>query len=149
MLGQAIVAYAHYLSIGLTLGLLVTEFALFRPTMPAATVTLLPKLDLAYLAGAVAIIVTGLLRVFIFEKGPDYYAANYVFWIKMALFVAVALLSLPPTFAFIRYRKAAAGSDLVVTPAEYRHVRAHIHAELGIFALIPLAATLMARGFGS
>lgn len=148
LLGQAIVAYAHYLSIGVTLALLMSEFALFRREMNAATVTLLPKLDLSYLVAVIAIIATGLLRVFIFEKGAAYYGANYIFWIKMALFVAVGLLSLPPTFAFLANRKRAAGGPLTLDEASYRRIRRFIHAELGVFAFIPLAAALMARGFG-
>jgi len=149
MIPEAIAAYAHYLSIFVTLGLLVAEFTLFRREMSAATVKLLPTLDLAYLGGAVAIIVTGLLRVFFFAKGAEYYAANHVFWLKMAMFVAVGLLSLPPTFAFIANRKRANGGALVLDAARYRATRRYIHAELGIFALIPLAAALMARGIGS
>jgi len=148
MISEAIAAYAHYLSIFLTLALLAAEFVLFRPAMSATTVALLPRLDLAYLFGAIAIVVTGLLRVFFFAKGAEYYAANYVFWIKMAMFVAVALLSLPPTFAFMRNRTAAAGGALTLDAAAYRRTRRFLHAELGIFFLIPLAAALMARGFG-
>ena len=146
MVSQAIAAYAHYLSIFATLGLLVAEFVLFRSQMSAVVVRLLPKLGLGYLIAAIAIVATGLLRVFFFAKGAEYYAGNTIFWIKMAMFVAVGLLSLPPTFAFSANRKQAAGGALDLDPAHYRRVRRFIHAELGIFALIPLAATLMARG---
>jgi putative membrane protein len=148
MVSEAIAAYAHYLSIFVTLSCLVAEFVLFRPNMEAATVRLLPRLDLAYLVAVICIIVTGLLRVFFFAKGADYYAANYVFWIKMGLFVIVGLLSLPPTFAFIANRRRAAGGALVLDEPGYRRIRRYIHAELGVFALIPLAAALMARGIG-
>ncbi len=146
MLNQAIAAYAHYLSIFCTLALLVAELALFRPSMDARTVRLLPRLDLLYLVAVVAIIVTGLLRVFFFAKGAAFYAASEFFWIKMALFVVVGVLSLPPTFAFIATRQAAAGGDGKLPPQRFGRIRAFIVAELGVFALIPLAAALMARG---
>ena len=133
-------------SIFCTLALLVAELALFRPAMNAGTVRLLPRLDLLYLVAVIAIIVTGLLRVFFFAKGPAFYAASDAFWIKMALFVIVGLLSLPPTFAFIATRKAAAGQGTELAPAKFHRIRAFIIAELAVFALIPLAATLMARG---
>src|SRR6185437_3030029 len=66
MLSQAIAAYAHYLSIFCTLAPLVAELALFRQHMDARIVRLLPRLDLFYLVAVVAIIVTGLLRVYFF-----------------------------------------------------------------------------------
>ena len=146
MLTEAIAAYAHYLSIFCTLSLLVAEFALFRPRMAAGTVRLLPRLDLLYLVAVVAIIVTGLLRVFFFAKGAAFYQASEFFWIKMALFVIVGLLSLPPTFAFIANRKAVVGQASDFAPPRFGRIRSFIVAELAVFALIPLAATLMARG---
>jgi putative membrane protein len=146
LLSEAIAAYAHYLSIFCTLALLVSELALFRQSMTAATVRLLPRLDLLYLVAVIAIIVTGLLRVFFFAKGAAFYAASEFFWIKMALFAIVGLLSLPPTFAFIAHRKSAGGEVITLAPDRFRRIRSFIAAELGVFALIPLAATLMARG---
>ena len=143
---QAIAAYAHYLSIFCTVALLVAEFALFRQRMEAGTVRLLPRLDLFYLVAVIAIIVTGLLRVYFFAKGVAFYRGNEMFWIKMALFVVVGLLSLPPTFAFIANRQGGGGAGArsrarQVPPHPLFHV-----AELAVFALIPLAAALMARG---
>jgi putative membrane protein len=146
MIDQAIAAYAHYLGIFTALGLLVAELALFRPRMDAATVRLLPRLDLSYLVAVIAIIVTGLLRVFFFAKGPDYYAGNGIFWIKMALFLLVGLLSRPPTLLFLRLRKETAGLDATLAAGRFRRARWFIVAELAVFALIPLAAALMARG---
>lgn len=146
MLSSAIAAYAHYLSIFATLALLTSELAVFRRHMAAATVRLLPRLDLLYLAAVVAIIVTGLLRLFFFEKGAAYYQGSAFFWIKMALFATVGLLSLPPTFAFLALRKEAAGQGVDLSPERFGRVRFFIVAELGVFALIPLMAALMARG---
>jgi putative membrane protein len=146
MLSSAIAAYAHYLSIFTTLALLASELVLFRPHMDGRTVRLLPRLDLLYLAAVVAIIVTGLLRLFFFEKGAAYYQGSAFFWTKMALFATVGLLSLPPTFAFLSARKAAAGQGIDLSPERFRRIRSYIVAELGVFALIPLAAALMARG---
>lgn len=146
MLSEAVAAYAHYLSIFCTLALLVAELALFRASMDAGTVRLLPRLDLFYLVAVIAIIVTGLLRVFFFAKGAAFYAASEFFWVKMALFAVVGLLSLPPTFAFIAFRKTAGGQAIALAPDRFRRIRSFIVAELGVFALIPLAATLMARG---
>jgi putative membrane protein len=66
----------------------------------------------------------------------------------MALFAAVGLLSLPPTLHFIRLGRATGAGEALVDRGAYRRVRRFITAELAVFALIPLAATLMARGIG-
>lgn len=148
MIAEALGAYAHFLSIFTLLGLLVAETALYRQRMAASTLTLLRRLDLLYLLAAIAVIVTGLLRVFFFGKGPGFYAANPVFWVKLALFLVVGLLSIAPTLHYIKAAKSARGDEIAIDRRDYRHIRGHLLAQLAIFALIPLAATLMARGVG-
>jgi putative membrane protein len=148
MLDEALAAYAHFLSAFALLACLVAEAALYRPRISVATLTLLRRLDLLYLFAAIAVIITGLLRLFFFAKGPAFYAANPVFWVKMALFLAVGLLSVPPTLHYLRTARASSGSEIIVDPRAYRHIRGHLTAQLVLFALIPLAATLMARGIG-
>lgn len=39
-------------------------------------------------------------------KGWDYYQHNPYFWAKMAAFAIVGMLSIPPTIAFIRWKRA-------------------------------------------
>src|SRR5258708_4933887 len=113
-----------------------------------ATRALVRGLDLGYLLAAIAVLVTGLLRVFFFAKGWPFYAANPVFWVKMALFLAVGLMSVPPTIHYIKTAKASRGGEIAIPDRTYRHIRFHLIGQLALFALIPLAATLMARGIG-
>ncbi|HXY99578.1 MAG TPA: DUF2214 family protein [Stellaceae bacterium] len=148
MLDEAIAAYLHFLGIFATLAILAAEATLYRPQMSPATLALLRRLDLAYLVGAIAILVTGLARLFFFAKGAAFYTGNPVFWVKMALFFAVGLLSLPPTFHYIASAKGATDGGIVIAPGDYRRIRGFIAAQLALFALIPLAAALMARGIG-
>lgn len=149
MIAEALAAYAHFLSIFSVVSLLVAEAVLYRQRMAPATLAVLRWLDRGYALAAVAVIVTGLLRVFFFAKGPEFYAANPVFWLKMALFVLVGLMSVPPTIHFIKTAKAAGDDGEIVIPDRtYRHIRGHLIGQIGLLALIPLAATLMARGIG-
>ena len=49
---------------------------------------------------------TGLLRAFAgLEKGTAFYLASPLFWLKMALFVAIVALELWPMATFIRWRR--------------------------------------------
>jgi putative membrane protein len=66
----------------------------------------------------------------------------------MGLFVLVALLSVPPTVHFVKLGRSSAGRDAIIGAVTYRQMRGFINAELAVVALIPLAATLMARGIG-
>jgi putative membrane protein len=53
-------------------------------------------------------IVTGLLRAFGgLEKGSQFYLQSPLFWIKMALFVAVIVLEIRPMITFIRWRRTS------------------------------------------
>jgi putative membrane protein len=148
MLDEALAAYAHFLSLFVTVAMLAAEAALYRRRMAAAALALLRRLDLGYMLGAIAILVTGGLRVFFYAKGPAFYAANPVFWAKLALFVAVGLLSVPPTRHYIASARSLRDGELVVEEAVFGRIRRCIAAELALIALIPLAAALMARGFG-
>jgi hypothetical protein len=57
-------------------------------------------------AAAGILLVVGLLRVFFFEKGADYYFHSHAFMTKFSIFIAVALLSIVPTLEFLSWRKA-------------------------------------------
>jgi putative membrane protein len=148
MIAEALGAYAHFLSIFALLAALAAEAALYRQRMAPATLALLRRLDFGYMLAAIAVLVTGLLRVFFFAKGPEFYAANPVFWVKMVLFLLVGLMSVPPTIHYIKTAKANRGGEITIPDRTYRHIRGHLFGQLALFALIPLAAALMARGIG-
>jgi putative membrane protein len=128
-------------------GFLVGELVLCHPGMSAGDVRLLARIDIAFFAGALLAAATGLGRLFFWGKGVDFYLPNPVFWVKMALYVIIAGLSVRPTMQFIRWNRAARHGAL---PSEGQvvAVRRSIHLELGLLALMPLVAVLMARGVG-
>ena len=80
------------------------------------------------------------------EPLVDFYVGNPFFWVKMALYVIIATLSITPTLTFIRWKRSIAGT--APTGDEIPSVRRFIHIELGLLALMPLMAVLMARGIG-
>jgi len=143
--GSAILAYFHYASIFLTFAFGFGEAVLYRPTMDAGYLERLKRIDVLYLFGAMAIVITGLLRLFFGGKGTAFYIHNPVFWLKMAMFAAVALLSIVPTVHYLKFPKTG---DVSIARAEHRRVRTFILLQLIIFICIPIAATFMARGIG-
>jgi putative membrane protein len=144
---DALLAYAHFLAIFLLASLLAGELLLFGKSLSARSVRVLQIVDRWYGGAAGLVIATGLSRLFFGLKGAEFYAHNPIFWTKMALFGVVALLSIPPTVAYIKWnaRKLPDGS-ITLDEAEFVRLRAFLWAQLGTFLLIPLCATFMARG---
>ena len=79
-------------------------------------------------------------------KGSDFYLHNPWFHGKFGAFVLAALLSIYPTLAFLRWRKAAGSQpDWRPNAAEVSRVRMVIKVEFALIALIFVLAAGMAR----
>jgi putative membrane protein len=78
-----------------------------------------------------------------------FYLNNPVFYIKIALFVAVGLISIRPTMQFMRWNRALkTGQERILRDGDIAIARRYIALELVLLAFIPLMAVLMARGIG-
>ena len=148
-LTDLILAIAHHLLIFSVLAVLVMELMTARPDISTAQLLRLGRLDAAYGIVATLILVVGFGRVFLGAKPWDFYIYNWVFWAKIAAFIAVGVLSVPPTLRIGRWR-AAATKDPSYRPtsAEIASVRQFMHYEASVFILIPIFAAMMARGIG-
>jgi len=148
-MAQAIAAYLHYLSIFILFALLVLEHQLFRLPLDLSRARSLVIVDLAYGACAGVVLLTGATRVVWFAKGTDYYLHNSLFHAKIGLFVLVALLSILPTMTFLNWRnELKAGRTPAPSERQAKLVIMTIRVELLALMILPLLATLMARGFG-
>jgi putative membrane protein len=145
---EPLVAYLHYLAMILLAGFLVGEMVVCRPSLEAAQVRLLPRLDLVFFGAALLALATGLLRLLVYAKGLGFYLPNPFFITKMALYVAVAALSIKPTMTFLRWRRRLTETGELPPAAEIAAARRLIHVEVALLALMPLMAVLMARGVG-
>jgi putative membrane protein len=146
---DALLAFAHFIAIFTLASLLAGELFVLRKMLPADMLRRLQGIDRWYGIVAGLVVLTGLGRLFLGAKGAAFYTHNPVFWAKMALFVAVALISILPTVAYVRWnaRRTPEGS-LVLDDAELNRIRGLLWLQVAIFVFIPLCATLMARGFG-
>lgn len=145
---EPLLAYLHYLSIIVLGAFLTAELIVCRPPLGPAQVRLLPRLDVVFFAGAILALVTGLLRLFFYAKGVSFYLPNHAFHAKMALYVAIAVISIVPTMRFIRWKRALDAGGPPPDREVVARVRRLLHLELALFALMPLMAVLMARGIG-
>jgi len=138
----------HILAFTLTAAL-AYEFVAYRRGLTVAEARRIQRVDLVYGISAGLLIVVGLLRVFFFEKGPNFYLNNHVFWMKMALFAIIGLLSIYPTIRYIKWNPMLKADQAPEIPqAEFRNVRRLLRLEMAGIVLILFAAPLMARGIG-
>ena len=146
MFTDFVLASLHHLLVFGLMAILAIELVLVRPGMDAAALRRVVRIDGIYGAMAVAVILVGIGRILYGLKGWEAYSGNVWFWHKMGVFVLVGLLSIPPTIRFARWNRAAKGSAGYTAPAdEVRAVRRFLHAEAGLFLLIPVFAAAMAR----
>jgi putative membrane protein len=138
----ALVALAHHVAAFALVAALVAEHLLFHPRLDAPAAQRLRAVDAVYGLSAGVLLVAGLLRVFHFEKGLQYYLGNPWFVAKMALFLALALLSVYPTVSFISWRK-----KLEVTSAQAKWIPRLLRIQLLLVPLVLFCAVLMAKGF--
>jgi len=136
-------AVVHHLVMFSVLAIVVAELAMVRRGMDAATLTAVARIDLAYGALAAIALAVGLIRAVYAAKGWYFYSHNGFFWTKIAAFVVIGLLSVPPTLKFIQWRKL----QYVPQDAQVDAVRKYLWAQLVLFALLPLCAVGMARGY--
>ncbi len=145
MVRDALLHFLHVTRIFTLASLLIDEALLLHPLLSRERATQLQIVDRWYGAVAGFVIVTGVLLVFFGVKGASYYAHSAVFWTKMAIFVAIALLSIVPTVAFLRWdgRRLENGSvvlDLYEYRYEYRRLRNVVWVQIGLFVLLPFCA---------
>jgi len=146
MLTDLILAILHHLAIVCLIVLLALEFALLRPDITSENLRRLAKMDVAYGATAMLVIVIGVCRVIWGIKGADFYLSNPWFWAKMASFAGVGLLSIPPTLALLKWRKALKQDVGFLPPQnDVARLRVFVHAEVALLGLVVIFAAAMAR----
>ena len=141
-----LVAWIHYVSIMLLIASLLGEHLLLKQELTMTEARTIQRLDIVYGASATIVLVTGIFRVFL-EKGAAYYNQHIVFHILVGIFVIVALLSIYPTIAFLRWRadtRAGRGQQLV--GAQFKKIRMIVRVEMTLLLLAPFFATWMAHG---
>jgi putative membrane protein len=144
-----LLAIVHHVLVFALAGVLAFEIGVISTGMKANEIRRVGRMDNWYGILAGVIIVVGFIRATVAAKGWAYYSVNAFFWLKIATFLVIALLSIPPTIAIIRWRRAlAADADFTPDAAAVGNVRRYLWAEALLFLLLPIFAAAMARGYG-
>jgi putative membrane protein len=149
MVTTALIAFLHHVFAFTLTACLVYEFLSYRKNMGIAEIRRIQQVDLVYGISAGLLLVVGVLRVFFFEKGVNFYIHNPFFWVKMAAFLLVGLLSIDPTLRFIRWNRTLRQNQVPeISEPEYKRTRLLLSLEMIGIVVILLAAPMMARGIG-
>lgn len=144
MTTEIVLRYVHFISIFTIVSCLVCEHLLLKKEMTPRELDRVAKVDLIYGIAAISLLFAGLTLWFgSFGKPSIVYTKNWIFHIKLTLFVTVGLLSIYPTVFFLKNR---GDQDKVVTiPTSIFWL---LRIEILLLFIIPLLAGLMSRGVG-
>lgn len=140
-------AFLHHLAAFTLVSALAIELMLIHQKLTVSNIRRLLMVDAILGVSAGTVLVVGLLRVFVFEKGGDYYFSSLAFIIKLGVFLGIASLSLMPTLEFLSWRKSLrAGKMPDIEERRLRMIQGTIHGEMMGIVVIILCAAIMARG---
>ncbi len=142
---EILLRYIHFISIFTIVAVITSEHLLIKRQMTRSEIARLAKIDAIYGLAALALIIAGLtLWLGSIGKPSVYYTRNWVFHIKLTLFLTIGLLSIYPTVFFIKQRKGNPDETINIPSRIFWMLR----LELLLLAIIPLLAGLMSKGIG-
>lgn len=150
MIWRALFAYLHLVAAGLTAALVVGQYWMLKRPVDRVQATLLGAMGLGQLLAGAAVIATGMALASTFGMGSGYYLRHPLFLLKMGIFAVLAVVSILPLLQYVQWtREARRRPAFLPLGREVERVRAALSLMIGLMALLPLPAVLVARGFGS
>ncbi len=143
-MAEVIVRYIHFLAFMTLASVTVVQHYLVSCELDSQIIRKLRILDRTAGASAVIVFFAGVILWFVAGKPASVYNQNWVFHLKITLFVTAALISIIPTRY---YRNIKTGAELEINTLG--RVKIAIRMQLLILGLLPLLAVLMARGYGA
>lgn len=144
---SALFSFVHFAAVFGIVATLFFEWLTLSPTPTYLEARRIQRCDAWYGILAGVLVAAGLMRVYFFEKGKDFYFINPFFRLKITLFVIVGLLSIYPTIRFLAWRKETRrGLPPVISEKEYSLMIVMLRLELLGLLAVAFCAALMARG---
>lgn len=140
---EILVRYLHFIGIIFLASGLVSTHVLASGELNANQFKRVVFTDAVYGLGALLALIAGVLLLVKVGKPAEFYTKNPVFHAKITLFVIMGVLSIFPTRYFLKNRKFS--GDSIQVPKKIIMI---IRMELLLLLVIPLIATIMAKGIG-
>ncbi len=135
--------YLHFISIFAIAASIVSEHLMLKPQMSRNEILKLSKVDTIYGISAITLLIAGMTLWMGVGKPTEFYSENWIFHLKLGLFVLLGLLSIYPTVFFMKNRKGENMSELIDMPPM---IKTMIRLELLLLLIMPFLAGLMAKG---
>ncbi len=149
MLVRWLVAALHLLALGIGLGAVWARGRALRPPLTPDRLGGVFYADACWGIAALVWLATGVARAFGgLEKGTAYYLHNDYFLLKMGLLGVVLALEAWPMVTLMRWRRRR-GGDMPIDPSSAGALARISFVQAGLVALMVLAASAMARGYGA
>ncbi len=146
---NAVFAYFHTLSIIALGALLFAQLLTFDLLENKLGFQRFWMLSLGVVTAAAVALISGIALLIWTDRGGAFYLHNPVFYIKLAIFVAMWLVAVTPARIIMQWRQQEAVSGNLTDAGLVPLVERYVVFELILLLVIPLAASLAARGIGT
>jgi len=140
-MSEIVFRYIHFIGIMSLASTLVMQHLIISSEVTKAELKKIIFLDVIYAISALLTLIAGLSLWLSVGKDASFYSTNWIFHVKLTLFIIVFLFSIYPTLYFRKSNKLA--QDRVVMP---KMIIMSIRMQLLLVFIIPLLGVLIARG---
>lgn len=145
---EAILAALHLVAVLTLVVFLSSQAALCRiEWLNAAVVRRLARLQGIAAAAGTAVIVTGLVRVLWGVKGASWYLSQPLFHLKIALVVALVVMSLGPARSCRQWAQALDATGQLPDADAVTRVRRQVMRQAHLLPVVAVIAVFWARGW--
>jgi putative membrane protein len=147
MIWSIVGSFLHFLAAFGVCAMVLYELVFLSQTPSLTTAKNIQRADMIYGLSALLVVLMGFIRVYYFEKGPDYYFNNPFFWIKLNAFAGVGLLSIYPSIKFFQWKPLLKSKTApLLTTQTYHILRTLLILEVIGLLVMMISASLMAKG---
>ena len=141
------IQYVHILGIMLLMGSLISEYLIAKIKITPDSIRMLSIANSIFLISLVVILLSGLLRWFMYGKGHDFYMTNPFFHTKLTLYVILAVIAFFPGRKINKWKKQLSNDkSSQIVEKEIKSLFLFFRIESVLILIIPLLAILVARG---
>lgn len=133
--------YLHFIGIMSLASCLVMQHLIIEKENTIAQLKKIAFIDIIYGISAVLTLIGGLALLLYVGKGSDFYMSNYIFHIKLTLFIVIALLSVYPSMFYLKNKNKDTPS--VKMP---KVIIMLVRMQLLLIFVLPFLGALIARG---
>lgn len=135
--------YLHFIGIMSLASTLVMQHLILSSQVTKEQLKKIAFIDIIYGISAGLTLIAGLVLWLWVGKDASFYSTNWVFHLKISIFVLIALVSIYPTIFFIKSKKNS--DDNIKVP---KIIIMLIRMELALVFLVPILGALIAQGSG-